>query len=78
MKVFEEERKRVETSQKNIKNLLDYMRASATIADIYDYVAEWEKELRKELQHKKAWTDEYEIPYAQGVVNTLKNIVGDT
>lgn len=77
MKVFEDERKRVESSTKNIKNLLDYMRASATIADIYDYVVEWEKELRKEFQLKKVWTDEYEISYAQGEVDTLKEILGD-
>ena len=46
-KGFEEDRKRLEKESKNIKNLLDYMRASASIGQIYDYIEAWEEELTK-------------------------------
>ena len=44
-KGFEEDRKQLKKAPKNIRNLLDYMRASASIGQVYDYLEAFEKEL---------------------------------
>lgn len=47
---FEKERKLLEKKPKNLKNLIDYMRASASIGQVYDYLEAWQKELDVKLK----------------------------
>lgn len=49
-KGFEEDRKRLKKEPRNIKNLLDFMRASASIGEVYDYIEEFEKCYQQQLE----------------------------